>query len=105
MKQEFEEAMKPGVKYPGYGWVNNFHEFQFTPSQKGKNEGRMKILTEGNGYTVHTTRDNIIIHVKIPRKESAIERVTEFLRVQQEVLEILREYDLSVKPKTTKAKK
>lgn len=105
MKQEFEEAMQPGVKYPGYAWVNKFHEFQFTPSQKGKNEGRMQIVREGNGYTVHTTRENIVIHIKIPRMDKPLERVAAFLKAQTEIIDILKDYDLKKKtPKTTKKK-
>lgn len=95
MKQEFQEAMQPGVKYQGYGIINAFREFQFIPTQKGANEGRMKIVKQGENWSVHSTRDNIIIHLKIPRMAKPIERITEFLKVQQQVMDILKEYDLS----------
>ena len=44
MKKAYEEAMKPGVKYAGYGILNEFREFQFVPAQKGANQGRMKCV-------------------------------------------------------------
>lgn len=105
MKKEFTDAMQPGVKYAGYAWVNCFHEFQFTPSQKGKNEGRMQIVKEGNCYTVHTTKENIVIHLKIPRMDKPLQRIAAFLDAQKEIIDILKDYDLSKKPsKPTKKK-
>lgn len=105
MKQEFAESMKVGVKYSGYGIINAFREFQFIPTQKGANEGRMTLVKQGVGWSVHSTRDNIVVHIKLPRKDKVLERITEFLRLQQCVMQVLREYDLSVKPKNKKEKK
>lgn len=105
MKQEFTEAMQPGVKYAGYGFINAFREFCFLPQQKGKNEGRMKLIKQGEGWSVHSTNDNIVIHIKIPRKDKVIERVTSFLAAQTPILKVLREYDLSKKQSKTKKPK
>ena len=95
MKQEFLDAMKPGVKYPGYATLNSFREFLFVPAQKGANEGKMKLLREGLGWSVHTTRENIIIHLKIARKPTMMARMADFLRLQDEIMKILKDYDLS----------
>lgn len=105
MKQEFQETMKVGQKYAGYGVLNAFREFIFIPSQKGANEGRMKVVRQGEGWSVHSTRENIVIHIKFPRKEKALDRVSEFLRLQQQVLEVLKEYDLSLKSSKNSKKK
>lgn len=105
MKQEFEDSMKPGVKYAGYGIINAFREFQFIPTQKGAREGRMQIVKQGEGWSVLSTRENIVVHIKLPRKEKPIERITEFLRLQQLVMQVLKDYDLSVKPKKSSKKK
>ena len=105
MKREFTEAMKPGVKYQGYGMLNNFREFMFVPAQKGANEGRMTIVQQGEGWSVHTTRENIVVHIKMPRKNTRIERITQFLSLQQQVLDVLKEYDLSIESKKSKSNK
>lgn len=102
MKQEFQESMKPGVKYPGYATLNAFHEFLFVPAQKGANEGRTKLIKEGRGWSVHATRENVIIHMRVPRKPTMLERVSELLRLQDEILKVFREYDLG---QTNKKKK
>ena len=105
MKQEFEETMKVGVKYAGYGVINAFREFQFYPSQKGAREGRLKMVKQGEGWSVSTTRENIIVHIRLPRKDKALDRISEFLRLQNFVMQVLKDYDLSIKPKTKKEKK
>ena len=104
MKQEFQESMKVGVKYAGYGVLNAFREFIFVPSQKGANEGRMQIVRQGEGWSIHSTREHIVVHIKLPRKDKALERITEFLKLSQAVVAVLKEYDLSIKT-PTKAKK
>lgn len=105
MKQEFEDSMKVGQKYPGYGVLNAFREFIFIPSQKGANEGKMQLVRQGKAWTIHATRENIVIHVKIPRKDKPLERIQAFLQQQNEIVEVLKEYDLSVKPKKPTKKK
>lgn len=104
MKKEFADTMQPGIKYSGYGMLNAFREFMFIPSQKGANAGRMQIVRQGDGWSVHSTRDNIVIHFKLPRKSKPLERIADFLRLQQQVVSVLKEYDLSKKP-TEKTKK
>lgn len=105
MKKEFTETMQPGIKYSGYGVLNAFREFMFIPSQKGANAGRMQIVRQGDGWSVHSTRDNIVIHFKLPRKNKPLERIAEFLRLQQQVVGVLKEYDLSKKtPEKSKKK-
>lgn len=105
MKKVYEEAMKPGVKYAGYGIINEFREFQFLPVRKGANEGRMKCVKQGDGWAVHNTRDNVIIHLKIKRRNKVIDMIADYLKLHAKVVNILRDYDLSVQPTTTKKKK
>lgn len=105
MKQEFEDSMKPGVKYPGYATLNNYREFLFIPAQKGAREGKMKLLREGAGWSVHTTRDNIIIHMKVPRLPNRLDRIKKYLALQDEISKIFNEYDLGpTKPNKSKKK-
>ena len=104
MKKAYEEAMKPGVKYAGYGILNEFREFQFVPAQKGANQGRMKCVKQGDGWAVHSTRDNIIIHLRFKRRNKIVDMIADYLKLHTTVVDILRDYDLSVQPPTTKKK-
>lgn len=103
MKQEFQDSMKPGVKYPGYATLNPYREFLFVPAQKGSREGRTKLVKEGKGWSVHSTNDNIIIHLRIPRLPKIMDRLLELFRLQDEIIQVFREYDLS-KPQKNKKK-
>lgn len=105
MKKEFTESMKEGVKYAGYGYINKFHEFQFIPAQKGKNEGKKNLVKEGEGWSVYTTEDNIILHMKVSRKSKPSETLSAYLEKQDNILRVLREYDLSKKLEQKKNRK
>lgn len=97
--------MQPGIKYAGYGILNAFHEFQFIPTEVGKNQGRLQIVKQGKGWSVHSTKENIIIHIKIERKDKPLERVNAFLSVYNELIQVLKDYDLSKKPSNKNKKK
>lgn len=101
MKQ-IQDEMKPGVKYQGYGIINEFREFQFIPTQKGANEGRLKLVKQGGGWTLHTSADNIIIHLKFQRQKEQNAAVMKFLAIVQDVVTCLREYNLSKESKKKK---
>lgn len=101
MKQ-IQEEMKPGVKYQGYGIINEFGEFQFIPTQKGANEGRLKLVKQGGGWTLHTTADNIIIHLKFQRQNEQNAAIWKFLEIVKDVVSCLREYNLSKESKKKK---
>lgn len=102
MKQEFEETMKPGKKYKGYGVLNKYREFMFVPAKVGANEGQKQLVKQGEGWSVYTTRENVIVHLKMGRKDKMIERIAAFLSLQDHILGVLREYDLSKKTDTKK---
>lgn len=95
MKKPCPDGMKVGVKYYGYAMINEFREIMFTPSQKGANEGRQVMVVSGDGWSVSTTRENIVIHVKTPRCDNMTDRLKNFLAIQDRILKVLMEYDLS----------
>lgn len=86
--------LEPGVKYRGYGYVNDFGEFEFIPEQKGINKGKRKLLKEGNGFNIAETKQCVIIHVTLPRRSERIELVKEFLKVTNEVIRIINDYEI-----------
>ena len=46
-------SLKPGVKYRGTGWVNEYGEFQFTPEQKGSRPSNLKIVHQGDDFAIY----------------------------------------------------
>lgn len=90
MKQKVE--MVPGVKYPGFGCLNEFGEFEFIPSQVGSRKGVVKLVKEEKDFTVSTTKNLVIVHLRIPRTRG-LSLLSSFLRSIDKVLLVLRSYD------------
>lgn len=81
-----------GVKYSGYGVLNEFGEWMFIPSQIGSRKGRKKLVVEAEDYTVYTTNNKVIFHVTLDRNERNI-IIMAFLKVFDKLLIILKDYD------------
>lgn len=88
------KELKPGVRYPGYGFLNEYGEFQFQPSEVGSRQGQKKLLKEGRDFTVHTTKKKIIFYCTIERKLSLMERVKKAMSLLDELIKIFREYEI-----------
>lgn len=84
--------MVPGVKYPGFGCLNEFGEFEFIPSQVGSRKGVVKLVKEEKDFTVSTTKNLVIVHLRIPRTRG-LNLLSSFLRAIDKVLLVLRSYD------------
>lgn len=83
-----------GVKYRGYGIVNEYGEFEFIPEQTGINKGKKKIIKTGDGYTVSTTKNMLIVHITVPKENHRLRLVDQFLKRVNETLFILRDYEI-----------
>lgn len=86
--------MQPGVKYRGYGLVNEYGEFEFIPENTGSRQGRKKIIKEGDGYNVSNTNAHIVIHLLLKKENERIKLVKEYMKLVNNVLEILRDYEI-----------
>lgn len=94
MDPKTELKLEQGQKYLGYGYINMYGEFVFEPQQKGKNAGRSSLLREGDGWSVYTTKENIIVHMKIPRGANTLLRIMYLTRLMDKIIEIFRSYNL-----------
>lgn len=92
MNELKEQKLEVGVKYRGYGILNEYGQVTFTPEQKGVNQGKKKLLCEGGGYTVYTTSKKVIIHFSVDRKKKKTELLTDFFNIMNKLQEIFREY-------------
>ena len=81
-----------GVKYSGYGVLNEFGEWTFIPSQVGSRKGRKKFVCGDNDYTVYTTNKKVLIHVSLDRDER-FALVKGFLRIIDRLLTAFKDYD------------
>lgn len=86
--------LEPGVKYRGYGFVNEFGEFEFTPEQKGINKGKRKLLKNGDCFNIAETKQCVIVHITLPRVKERLALIKEFLQVTNEVINIINEYEI-----------
>lgn len=81
-----------GVKYSGYGVLNEFGEWTFIPSQIGSRKGRKKFVCGDNDYTVYTTNKKVLIHVSLNRDER-FALIKGFLKIMDRLLAVFKDYE------------
>lgn len=88
------KEMKPGVKYKGYGFINEYNEFQFTPSEIGSRKEQKILIKEDKNSSVYRTNNYIIFHCKVERKLTRNERVREVINLMNKFITTLTDYDI-----------
>lgn len=88
-----QKEMVQGVKYPGYGLLNEFNEFCFIPQETGARKGVKKCLVECKDYTIHYTRSRIIIHLSLDRKLSRVGRINRVIELLNNMIKVFKDYD------------
>lgn len=86
--------LQAGVKYRGYGFINDFGEFEFTPEQTGSRMGKRKLIKEGENFTISETGALRIFHLTLPKGLSGLDLIKEFLNTMNKIVEILRDYEI-----------
>lgn len=81
-----------GVKYSGYGVLNEFGEWTFIPSQVGSRKGRKKFVCGDNDYTIYTTKKKVIVHLTLERNER-FALLKQFLKLCDMLLAAFKNYD------------
>lgn len=81
-----------GVKYPGYGVLNEYGEWTFTPSQVGSRKGRKKFVCGDTDYTVYTTKKKVIIHLSMNR-DTCFNLIQYFTKIVNRLLLVFKDYD------------
>lgn len=81
-----------GQKIRGYGTLNEYGEFEFTPEQTGTRAGRIKQLKSGDGFAVSYSNKRVMIHLNIAKKDS-LSMIKEVMRVVSNVICILKSYE------------
>ena len=70
MKEQLKKQdMVVGKQYKGYAWRNEYGEFFFRPSAVGSRAGQKMKICEENDYSLSTTKELVLVYIKIPRCE------------------------------------
>lgn len=85
--------MPVGQKVKGYGLLNEYGEFEFIPEQTGIRQGQTKLVKQGDNYTVSSTKNSVIIHVRLLKQQSSMELLSSFCKVVNVLLQTLRDYE------------
>lgn len=92
MEQKSRLNIVTGVKYSGYGVLNEYGEWTFTPSQVGSRKGRKKFVCGDTDYTVYTTNKKVLVHISIDRADR-IGLIKIFLKFVDRLLNVFKDYD------------
>lgn len=84
--------LPPGKKVRGYGMINDYGEFEFTPEQTGVRQGKYRVVKEGDDFSIAVTDRLILIRQRVERK-NGLALVSEFMKSVNNVLMTLREYE------------
>ena len=86
--------MIPGKKYKGYGYLNEAHEFCFTPEDTGSREGVIKHLADRNGTSVSYSKQYVFARLKIKRQEKKSMMLNDLAKQYNNIVKILLEYEI-----------
>ena len=97
MELKKKKDLQVGVKYRGYGVVNEYGEFEFIPENTGARKGKKKLISQGLGYSVYATREKLIVHIActLPDPENRrLKLMNSFMNKVNETLKIIRDYEI-----------
>ena len=87
-----EKKMEVGVKYKGYGMLNAFGEFEFTPEATGSRVGQIKAVKETGSYKLSTSKNFVLIHLKLERA-SSLDLIKELMNIVNNLIQDFKKYD------------
>ena len=91
MKQK--KDLTPGIRYRGYGFINEYGEFQFEPEDTGSRQGQTKFVVQNEDFTVAETAKYVLVRAKVEKAGTSVDRLKKFLKIFNELISIFRDYD------------
>ena len=71
--------MEVGKRYKGYGVLNEYGEYLFTPCQKLEpSEKNMKIVRSNGSATLYESKNNFRLSVNVPKKHTRLPEQSSF---------------------------
>lgn len=89
-----KQDMQVGKEYKGYAWRNEYGEFFFRPAAEGSRAGRVKKVCEGPNYVVSTTRESVIIHMKLKKVQGRMLYVHALGNMLNELINVFLKYEI-----------
>ena len=86
--------MTPGKRYKGYGSINEFGEFDFTPSQVGSKPDQKKIIKETDEYTLYETKNFVLTSIRVPKTLSVFNRILFLLQNVDKIVSEFKKYEI-----------
>lgn len=86
--------MTPGKRYKGYGSINEFGEFDFTPSQVGSKPDQKKIIKETDEYTLYETKNFVLTSIRVPKTLNVFKRIMFLLSVVDSIVSEFKKYEI-----------
>lgn len=84
--------MEVGVKYRGWATLNEYGQINFTPEQTGAQAGNKKLVVEGKGFSVYTTKKKVVVHLSLDRNADKMNIMSQFYNIVGHITEELRKY-------------
>ena len=86
--------MEVGKRYKGYGVLNEYGEYHFTPCQKLEpSEKNMKIVRTNGSATLYESKNNFRLSVNVPKKIQGYQnRVAFMTQGMKQAMKLFEEY-------------
>lgn len=85
--------MPVGKRVKGYGMLNEYGEFDFTPTQVGINAGKTKIIKEDEDFSVKESVNFVLVNFRLP-KGKRMQIIKLYLNVMNKILNVLNTYEI-----------
>ena len=88
--------MQPGKRYRGYGMVNDYKEFIFTPEATGSQHGREKVLQtwQQNMMTLKETKNYLIVTMKETKGKQEAELIRSLMMKFNELYNFVKSHEI-----------
>lgn len=96
MKEQLQKQdMVVGKEYKGYAWRNEYGEFFFRPAAEGSRAGRIKKICAEDDYSVNTTKENIFVHIRIPKSsKGALAYINALGKIVDKLINVFYKYEI-----------
>lgn len=86
--------MVPGVRYRGYGFINDFKEFQFVPEDTGSRAGREKCIYDREGLKINETKNLLVVKLNIEKADDKAKLISQVAAMFNNLTKFIQKYDI-----------
>lgn len=96
MKEQLQKQdMVVGKEYKGYAWRNDYGEFFFRPAAVGSRAGRIRKICEDDDCGVATTKDNVLIRIKLEKSSrGATAYISALGKIVDKLIQVFLKYEI-----------